>query len=323
MKLLFIGSNPTEAGQLTLAAEICEIREVLKTVHPDEVFAEFREHVEHQDWPNLLRKTRPDCLHISAHGERDSIMVSDYKGRPVPLTAEALGTFASPCPPRLVFLNACDSANIAGELTEYVDLAIGCSTAIKNYMARHGVMIFYQYLIAGESVQSAFNVCRGHLRTASANIYDIELHARTGVNPAHVRLHLPLELVARFGGNRSGSGFDIFLGARGFHDATEQVVFFTDDVYHFAEACEPLEPQLCKVARAKPANGVIWADVPWDGITSDARFNCACSGHGHARAASALLSEALTRYYDNLGGSEGHAAEHAMIAALRAGILRR
>lgn len=273
MKLLFVGSNPDEAGELKLEPEVREIREVLGTVYPDEVTAEFREHVAHQDWPNLLHRVKPDCLHISAHGEQDSIMISDYEGQPVPLAAETLGAYTSSGPPRLVFLNACDSAKIARGITKYVDLAIGCSTPIANYMARHGAVIFYQYLLAGESVQSAFNVCRAHLRAASANQYNMELHARAGVNPSYIRLHPRLELLAKFGGRSPGGGFDIVFGARGCPASTEQVVFFTSDAYSFADADAPLEQQLCKVSRNKPVSGVIWASSTWEGITSDSKFN--------------------------------------------------
>lgn len=322
MRLLFVSSNPTEAGGLGIESEVREIQKVLETVHPGEVVAEFKEKVDHQDWPNLLRRIQPDCLHISAHGEHDLIMISDYKRRPVPLSAEALGTYVSSKPPRLVFLNACDSASVASGLTEYVDLAIGCSTPIKNYMARHGVVIFYQYLLAGESVQSAFNVCQAHLRTASAKEYEIELHARNGVNPAKVRLCSRLELLAKFSGRNAQEGYNIVLGARGYQNAAEQVVFFTDDAYRFADLDRPLEPQLCKVARAGPTNDVIWADTAWYGITSDARFHCACSGSGPAQAASASLSEALTRHYDDDGGPSRHATEYAMITALRDGLLQ-
>jgi hypothetical protein len=317
MKLLFVGSNPAGHADLMLGKEIEELRIALKRGGSD-VLVEFRQHVAHHQWPMLLYDERPDCLHISAHGATDSILIADMDGVCLKLTSASLATYVSRHRPRLIFLNACDSAKLAAELTQTVDFAIGCSTPIMNYIARHGALIFYQLVLAGETLQQAFDVCRAHLRTASGGAFDMELHCRQGLNPARERLNPPMELIARFAGRPDRSGRqDVTLGIAGCSETTLQAVFFTDDERFVPDFDRPLEPTLCQVVRAAPSLGEIWAATPWQ-LSSDFQIHCACSGGGAARVASARLTDALTRYYDARGGATRFPVEYADIRALSA-----
>jgi hypothetical protein len=322
MKLLFVASNPADAGNLMLAKEIEELRSALKRGGSD-VLVEFREHVPHHELPMLLYEERPDCLHISAHGMTDSILIADMDGLRVKLTPESLATYVSRHRPRLIFLNACDSAEVARGLMGTVDFAIGCATPIMNYIARHGALIFYQLVLAGETVQEAFDVCRAHLRTASNGAYDMHLYHRPGLDSARERLNPPMELIARFEGQPNPDGRqEVSLGVAGCSDTTLQAVFFTDDERFLPDFNAPLEPALCQVARRAPSNGEIWAAVPWR-LNSDVQIHCACSGHGTARVASARLTEALRRYYDARGGIAHWSIAYADIRALELTVLGR
>lgn len=315
MKLLFVASNPVGAGDLMLEEEIQELRCSLKRRGSD-VLVEFRQHVAHQEWPMLLYDEKPDCLHISAHGMTDSILIADMDGLRVKLTSESLATYVDHHRPRLIFLNACDSAEVAAGLTGTVDFAIGCTTPIMNYIARHGASIFYQLVLSGETVQIAFDVCRAHLRTASNSAYDMKLYCRPGLDPTRERLNPPMELIARFEGRPDRDGRqEVKLGVAGFSETTVQAVFFTDDERFIPDFDAPLEPALCQVARRASLQGEFWAAVPWH-LDSDVQIHCTCSGHGAARVASARLTEALRRYYDARGGTERWRAEYADIRAL-------
>lgn len=315
MKLLFVASTPAKAGELMLGEEIRELRCALKRGGSD-VLVEFREHVSHHEWPILLYEERPDCLHISAHGTEDSILIADMDGLCVKLTPESLATYVARHKPRLIFLNACDSAEVAAGLTGTVDFAIGCTTPIMNYIARHGASIFYQLVLAGETVREAFDVCRAHLRTASNGAYDMELYWRQGLDPTRERLNPPMELLAQFEGPPDcDRRQEVRLGIVGCSETAQQALFFTDDERFIPDLDATLESALCQVVRSVPSRGEIWAKASWN-LDSDVQIHCACSGHGLVSVTSARVTEALRRYYDARGGKERWSVEYADILAL-------
>jgi hypothetical protein len=93
-----------------------------------------------------LRSRRPDVLHLAAHGTSRAFFLSSDRGKTVALGATKLLTFLPlDNPPRIVYLNSCDSHEMAQALVESgrVKTAIGSTAPIANDTARNGAVTFY------------------------------------------------------------------------------------------------------------------------------------------------------------------------------------
>lgn len=164
VRILFLGSNPSESVRLRLDTEVREIEMVLSQ-------ATFGDRFElHQKWAvrasdlqgHLLRH-RPHVLHFSGHGsENNAIFLEGTDGRPhavdASFLARLLGKFAVDL--RCVVLNACFSAGQAKAIAETVDAVIGMSVSVSDVAAIRFAANFYQALAFGESIQSAFDLAR-------------------------------------------------------------------------------------------------------------------------------------------------------------------
>ena len=115
MKVLYIAGTPEKRDSLLEIAEVTELALLLREPH---------EFVPLPDTPvNLLRgminRFRPDVLHLAAHGESSAIQLRDFDGSAKPVTADTLQRYlVQEEPVALVYLNACNSAELAKSLAE-------------------------------------------------------------------------------------------------------------------------------------------------------------------------------------------------------------
>jgi hypothetical protein len=104
-----------------------------------------------------LHQHRPDILHIAAHSADKKLYLANYENETVQLDADMLLTFLSDVsPPRLIYLNACNSQEIAKDLIRVVPMAIGSTAPISVKAGRATAVSFYERVLDGSSVGKAF-----------------------------------------------------------------------------------------------------------------------------------------------------------------------
>ncbi|OKO83553.1 hypothetical protein AC628_01705 [Bradyrhizobium sp. NAS96.2] len=287
---------------LNLEREVTELQRRFAEAPGDPVSFTFLPGLPAEDLPAELAKHRPDILHISAHGSAEQLSLSNEVGKKVALSADALIAFLPPgAPPRLIYLNACDSKTIAQQLTRSVGMAIGTTAPITNRAARGGAVAFYERLLSGSSVGEAFRVVKYMVETLQDQQSSSEIHARAGVNPDNEVLHRVPRLIADFleGDPSSKRGeFSISFGMMGCPANTMQVIFFTDDE-RFVDEKANLEGDLCIVARRTPVRGVMWADQSkaWSVVGDFRIFAVGATTDGRTFSVASTLCEAIeTRY---------------------------
>jgi len=266
MRVLYVASNPPGEVDLNLPREITELQRPFTTALGEASFFEFLPALKVEDLPNQLRFRSPDILHIAAHGDSASLYLSDEAGNPVALTAEMLLSFLPPeRSPRIVYLNACDSYEIARALVDSgrVPIAIGSTAPISNRTARAGAVAFYERLLAGHAVGVAFEACEAMVKALSGKKAGAKILNNPGVDVGTETMHMVPTLVAEFESKkpvlRKDGHHEFHLGLLGCPPCTGQVVFFSDDET-FVTGEGSLEDDLCTVIRTQPVNGRIWMD---------------------------------------------------------------
>jgi CHAT domain-containing protein len=196
MKILYIASNPSDAGSLNLDKEITELqRRVLdSSVEPASIV--FMPELQFGDLPKVLHGEKPDILHLAAHGDGENLKLANEAGQRVSVSADMLRTFMSDRhPPRLVYINACDSNAISQGLLGTVPMAIGSTAPISNRVARMAAIAFYERILDGSSVGRAFEVCQKMMEGAADNHASARLHTRTGIDPTKEILYAVPRLI--------------------------------------------------------------------------------------------------------------------------------
>jgi hypothetical protein len=304
MKVLFVASNPLGADALNLEREVTELQRRFADAAGEPVFFSFLPGLPAESLPLELARQVPDVLHISAHGNEDVLSLMNETGAAVRLDADALAAFLPPeHPPRLVYLNACDSEAIARSLCGHVAMAIGSTAPITNRVARAAALAFYERILAGCTVQQAFAVGQKMIEMLQDKRASSVLHARTGIDPATEVMHRVPRLIADFtDGNptpKRQREYAVRFGLTGCPAATVQVVFFSDDPELIDDEEDDLPGDLCLVVRRAPVHGILWVPTEdaWD-VTSDFRlFAAGVTADGRTFTLASTLCDAIdTRY---------------------------
>lgn len=306
MKILYVAGNTTKE-ELLLQKEMTEFVRAFSRASGQPVEFVPLPHLTIDRLVSELTLHAPDILHISAHGENDYLHLADGLGNKVKVSANLLRAHLTvERPPRLVYLNACDSQTIAQALVEVVDFAIGTTAPITNYAARTSALLFYERVLTGSSVQAAFDVAQETLKGIDTT--STVLKTAKGVNPKRTILHYVPRLIARFADddyapNKHGE-FTIETGLLGCPANTTQVVFFTDDRefireegYDFESDGSGLAYYLCRVVQDMPAETIIWDPETEDLGENYRLFATATTPNGLISSAAGTLCGALSDYY--------------------------
>jgi hypothetical protein len=299
MKILYIAANPYNQEILDFSPEITEIqRRVLGATSVEFVAMPS---LKFEDLASTLHQQKPDILHIAAHGNDKALFLANYSNESIQLDADMLNAFFSDVsPPRLVYLNACNSLEIAEKLSRAIAIAIGSTAPISVKAARATAVSFYERILDGASVDHAFDVCKQVMRGASDDSAEMKIYTRTGVNKAEVLHHEP-RFVAEFTKKRPSRDkkdcYEIRFGVLKYPLGTRQIVFFTDD----PESVNPkqsLQEALCTVVRDMPQQqGLVFAEEAWD-IEGDFRlYAVGVYGDDRTFTLSTMLSDALKARY--------------------------
>lgn len=301
MKLLYIASNPDGSPSLLLEREITEIQRRLgRVVTTQSVEMRFLLDLPIEDIATEISNYRPTILHISAHGDEEELTLANADKQPIHINGPTLTALLSvPNPPKLVYLNACNSVQIAENVAKSIPLTVGTSAPITNRAARASVVRFYELLFSGHPVQQSFENSRALLEALSEGKTTTKLVHSGALDLSLERLVEVLEVVARFGDNEKpdfqpdeNGVFDVEYGVTGCPSSTSLIQFFTDDT--------DMKNPAMGFVRGPPIRGRYWIEngaafgdfrIAVSGITGD----------GRVYAVSSSLCDALQRYY-NLGG---------------------
>jgi len=304
MKVLFISSNPTMEAGLNLEAELTEISAVLNRGSGEQCSFYVRPGLPIESLSATVAEIEPDILHITAHGEQVSLSMSNSVGDRVALRADQLASMMAGHLPRLIYLNACDSAAIAQELAGYVDVAIGSNAPISNRAARATAAIFYQKLVTGNSVFVAATAAEATLGALAADRAKLVPNYRIGVDPRRIFLYSPPRIIAEVV-NRSiapdQKKFRIRFGLAGCPANVTQIIFYTDDMYFGSSDSADWPDNFCQVLRNGPdMRGVVWCGRSeyWT-IEYDHRIVASgVTANGRAFSAISTMAEALLANLD-------------------------
>jgi len=323
MRVLYVASRATKDTELNLTREITELQRRFGREAGERVEFRILPDLKIEDLPSELSTYLPEVLHIASHAEEDVLSLSDQSGSVIKISAKMLAAFLPPeRPPRLIYLNSCNSEQIANSLVadQAVAFAIGSTAPISNRVARNSAVAFYERLLAGYSLEHAYSACRYMLEATSGSSASVKLFGpNEGLAAMEIMHRVPM-LIADFedlkqsdSGWKRKHGFDIRLGLTGCPAATIQVIFFTDDESYF-EGDDNYEDDLCLVVRTSPVKGLLWApEGSWNSEGDHRLFAVGVLAGGGCFSVAGTLCEAIeNRYRFSPSGETPVAVENAI-----------
>lgn len=209
VKVLFFAADPLSlapdrrTARLRLDEDVREIRErVEQADNHDALEFNYRLAARTDDLLRALRKTRPQVVHFSGHGESDGLVLVSADGLrprlvPAAVLVRLFEHFRGDI--RVVVLNACFSLPQAQAIAQTVGCAIGTRRAISDEGAITFGASFYRAIASGESVQGAFNEAQLALAMEHPDEGDCPaLEAHPSVDPAGLVLVRRSRAVARW-----------------------------------------------------------------------------------------------------------------------------
>lgn len=302
MKVLYVASNPDPRAALNLEHEVTELQRAFLAASGDLAELIFLPSLPFEDLAGHISRHKPDIVHISAHGSNGVLALATGDGRQfVELTGDMLCSFLDVEPaPKIVYLNACNSATVAKQVLRRVPAAIGISTPITNLAATKAAVAFYSRLLEGRSIKQAFQGCEMVMRGIDNSPGMARCFFRSYMRPEDTFLHTPTRIVARFWKDNVRFAADrhcsFELGLVGARRNTTQVVFFTDDE-SFITRRDRLEESLCTVTLARPVKGEIWTEERWRAVGDFKLFACGVTADGGHYSVSSTLCSALQFHY--------------------------
>ena len=160
--ILFIASdslNP-EQSKLNLDKEAREISDaIIKTKERDYIAFETKWATKVSDLFRIINETNPTIIHFSGHGTQDDELIfldNNDNLKSVGMETIVKMINASCDDTRLIVFNNCFSANIAGNIAENIEAAIGMNAAIGDEAAIAFATQLYSSIGSGISLEKAF-----------------------------------------------------------------------------------------------------------------------------------------------------------------------
>jgi hypothetical protein len=159
LKILFVSANSVPDAHLRVEDEY---KEVCAKVGPSK-----RWDIRHtpsatlNEVMNEMKTYEPDVVHFSAHGSpSEEIVLNNKSGKPKAVSTRALEQLfkAMKGNVRLVVMNSCYSARQATAIAKSIDCVLGVPRKLADDTATAFSPPFYEALIAGESVSSAYEI---------------------------------------------------------------------------------------------------------------------------------------------------------------------
>lgn len=195
LNVLYLTANPNEQNSLRVDVEMRQVQEAVRgSKLRDNIELLYRPAADLNSLIDGLNDYTPGIVHFSGHGYSGGLAVDHAKVvRPKRkiLTFDVLGkAFAAvDIPPRVVVLNACESAGAKKALLPSVSAMVVMRDSVSDVAATAFATRFYAAIAAGQSLKSAFQQGVLAVEHASINEADIpQLIAAPGVNAANFYL---------------------------------------------------------------------------------------------------------------------------------------
>lgn len=298
MRILYIGSEAAKESSLLLEREIAELQQRFAELSPQPVSFVPLGRTSVENLPHEIVRFAPDILHIASHGDEERLrFAGPDANRVYDITASALKAFLNfERAPRLVYLNACDSAAIGEELARDVPAVIGSTAPISNAAARRGAVTFYERILAGLPIKRAFLAAReivSAIGVPSPDTPSMALFNRPDCDVSRLVLHPIPRLAARICDEAEPPA--IRLGIAGCPAGTSCVVFFVE-----ADAGPSGD---CSTVRGTARGGVLWdlKDRQIEALRGTRVCAAGTLPEGRTFSLSAELAEALSNHYRRTG----------------------
>jgi hypothetical protein len=197
VRILFVAANPKTTAPLDLNAEYEAIEERLyASRHADRFLMQPRWKLGRDQLLDFLLQYRPHILHFSGHGTEDNLILQDSDGNPWPLDRQlARQTFkAARATLKLVVLNACYARDVAEDVSEVIDCAIGMALPVYDSTAIKFSSALYRGLGEDLSVRDAYDQARTQIALSGlVGPKTPQIVSRPGVDPRQIH---PLQWVS-------------------------------------------------------------------------------------------------------------------------------
>ena len=172
LDVLYLTANPDEQNALRVDAEVRQVKEAVRgSVLRDNIIIHQSPAADLNSLMDGLNDHRPSIVHFSGHGYSDGIAVDHAKvkrpkGKVITFDILGQALSATDNPPRVVVLNACQSAGASKALIPPAQAIVVMRDSISDLAAAAFSAKFYPAIAAGQSMKSAFE--QG--RVAIANV---------------------------------------------------------------------------------------------------------------------------------------------------------
>jgi hypothetical protein len=195
LDILYLTANPDKDHALRVEAEIRQVQEAIRgSKLRDNIELHYSPSADLDSIVNGLNDHNPTIVHFSGHGDAGGIAVDHAQvKRPgskvvtFDLLAKALA--ATDTPPRVIVLNACQSAGARKAFLPPAKAIVVMRDSISDLAATAFAAKFYAAIASGQSLKSAF--WQGKVAVEAASINEAEtptLITAKGVNPAKIVL---------------------------------------------------------------------------------------------------------------------------------------
>jgi hypothetical protein len=156
IKILYLSASPNDQQKLSVDEEFRAIHEKVETTPFKLISVSGTRASELQ---TVVLENNPEIIHFSGHSSSDDVLFEseDRKSQGVPKNAIVNFFNNLEKKPRLVFFNACRTAENLESLSRLIDFVVVTERAVFDDTAVIFATRFYQFLSRGGSVKSAFN----------------------------------------------------------------------------------------------------------------------------------------------------------------------
>lgn len=315
MKILYIASNPAQADPLEIEQEINLLREKLDSAGiAKQVDLRIYSNLRVDDLPDVIARVRPDVLHFAAHGKDDAIILAHEQRGHVALDGAKLAAIlgALSVRPKLILLNACESAAMAQAVAAQADFVIGTDAPVSNVGARSMAATLYGMLARGVSLGQSFAAARAMLGVVDEGRVEAALFPADAAELAdRTQLSDPLRIIACFpridaalkqGQTAPPHLFNplmpsVEFGIVGAPASTRSLQLVTDDNEVQPEKDETLFDARGWMIEGQPVHGEMWIEDPYEVYGDMYWYASVITSERDIHCASATTAEALKRYY--------------------------
>lgn len=195
LDVLYLTADPIKNNPLRVDAEFHHVQDEIRgSKFRDNITVQHRPAANLKSLLNGLNDLEPDIIHFSGHGNKSGIAMDNASvARPsvemvsFKLLADALS--ATDSKPRVVVLNACDSAAARKPFLKLGLIVISMKRSISDAAAAAFAVQFYGAIASGQSVKSAFEQGRIAVEATSISEADTpQLSCPKNVDPSKIIL---------------------------------------------------------------------------------------------------------------------------------------